>query len=74
MINKTPGVRGGDACVRDTRITVWGMVEWFKLGATDEELMIRCPGVTQEDIDEAWNYWKDHEAEIEAAIRRNREA
>jgi uncharacterized protein (DUF433 family) len=35
-IEKNPDVCGGDACVRNTRHTVYGLIEWKKLGLTDE--------------------------------------
>ena len=31
-IQKTPGVIGGDACIRNTRIAVWMLVEAKRLG------------------------------------------
>ena len=34
-IRKTPGVCGGEACIRDTRITVRGLVEWHQQGLSD---------------------------------------
>ena len=34
-ISKKPDRCGGDACIRDTRITVWGLMEWRRLGLTE---------------------------------------
>ena len=31
-INKTPGLCGGEACIRDSRIAVWTLVQLKKLG------------------------------------------
>ena len=37
-IVKTPGVCGGDARIKGTRITVWGLEEWRRLGWSDVDL------------------------------------
>ena len=71
-ITRTPGVCGGDACLRGTRHTVWGLVERRRGGATDAELreMFRPP-LTQEDLDAAWAYAAAHPEEIERALWLN---
>lgn len=70
-ISKTDGVCGGDACIRDTRITVWGLVEYRRLGKSDSQLLESIAGLTECDLAEAWRYAKSHPLEIEAAIREN---
>ncbi|HLW67594.1 MAG TPA: DUF433 domain-containing protein [Gemmataceae bacterium] len=37
-VRKTPGVCGGDACIRNTRIPVWLLVAWMKDGLNDERI------------------------------------
>ena len=73
-ITKTPGVCGGSACVRGTRVTVWGLVEWRRLGLSDVEIQRRVQGLAQADLEAAFEYAALHENEIEEAIRRNAEA
>ncbi len=73
-IQKTPEVCGGDACIRHTRITVWGLVEWKKLGLTDAEILKRVQGLTVADLEAAWQYYASNREEIERAIRDNEEA
>src|SRR5262249_26994038 len=73
-IRKTPGVIVGDACVRNTRIDVWMLVEWKKLGRTDADLLADFPDLTPEDLEAAWAYYTVHPDEIETAIRENNEA
>lgn len=36
LIQKTPGVMGGEACIPRTRIAVWNIVEAWNVGFTDE--------------------------------------
>jgi uncharacterized protein (DUF433 family) len=73
-ISQTPGVCGGDARVRNTRITVWGLIEWRRLGLSDAHLLDQIEGLTQEDLAVAWDYAAAHAEEIERAIRENDEA
>ena len=67
-IQKTPGVNGGDACVRDTRITVWALIQLQKLGRTEEQLLADFPSLTPTDIDAVWSYYRAHPREIDIAI------
>jgi uncharacterized protein (DUF433 family) len=73
-IQKTPDVSGGDACIRNTRITVWGLVEWKKLGLSDPEIIGRIQGLSTTDLEAAWEYYHKNREEIERAIRENEEA
>jgi uncharacterized protein (DUF433 family) len=73
-VQKTPGVCGGDACIRNTRITVWGLVQWRRVGLTEERIVEIIDGLTPEDLYAAWQYYKEHPAEIDEAIRLNQEA
>ena len=73
-IQKTPDVCGGDACIRNTRITVWGLVEWKKLGLSELEILERVQGLTLADLEVAWQYYDRNREEIEQAIRDNEEA
>jgi len=72
-IQKRPNVCGGDACIRDTRITVWGLVLSRKLGAPDATILANIVGLAPDDLEEAWDYYRQHTAEIEEAIRLNEE-
>jgi uncharacterized protein (DUF433 family) len=73
-IAKTPGVCGGNACIRGTRITVWGLVAWRKLGLSDAAIMERVEDLSAADLAVAWQYAAAHPEEIEEAIRLNEEA
>ncbi|MBI1832171.1 MAG: DUF433 domain-containing protein [Planctomycetes bacterium] len=72
-VQKTPNVCGGDACIRNTRITVHGLVEWHKIGLSDERILEIIQGLTPEDLAAAWNYYRDHPGEIDEEIRLNNE-
>ena len=72
-VEKTPGVCGGDVCIRNTRIPVWVLVDYRRLGVDDARLLEFYPTLTQEDLGAAWQYDREHPAEIEEAIRRNQD-
>jgi len=73
-VQKTPNVRGGEACIRKTRITVHGLVHYRQLGFSDQRLLEMIQGLTPDDLAAAWDYYARHGAEIEEAIRQNEEA
>jgi uncharacterized protein (DUF433 family) len=69
-ISKKPD-RCGDACIRDTRITVWGLVAYRRLGMSDAEILHAVQGLTRDDLEAAWEYAAAHVEEIDQAIRDN---
>ena len=73
-IKKTPGVCGGDACVGNTRIQVWVLVGYRRLGCSDAELLNCYPHLTAADLVNAWAYADAYPEEIETAIKENEEA
>jgi uncharacterized protein (DUF433 family) len=73
-IVKTAGICGGDARVRGSRISVWGLEEWRRLGWSDDRILDEYPHLKPEDLAAAWAYVAQHPDEIEAAIREIQEA
>lgn len=73
-ITRRPHPDGVEACIRDTNINVWGLVEWKRLGRSDAEIVASIPGLSLDDLAVAWDYAAEHPDEIEAFIRRNDEA
>jgi uncharacterized protein (DUF433 family) len=73
-IEKTPGVCGGDACIVGTRIPVWVLVNYRRLGVSDGELLKCYPSLRVTDIENAWAYYEANSDEIETAIKENEEA
>ena len=67
-IQKTPGVCGGDARIRNTRIPVWTLVSFRQQGADSVELLRNYPGLSRADLDAAWAYYSEHKDEIDQAI------
>ena len=72
-ISKKPDRCGGDACIRETRIPVWVLVNYRRLGASDADVLRASPGLTPADLEAAWEYAAANRAEIDRAIRENEE-
>jgi uncharacterized protein (DUF433 family) len=72
-ITKTPGVQGGDACIRGHRIPVWVLVGYRRLGKSDADLLRDYPSLTPADLEAAWEYAAANPDEIDNAIRENEE-
>ena len=70
-IEKTPGVCGGSACVTNTRISVWGLVEAQRLGYSEADLLTSYPSLSATDLANAWAYAAAFADEIETEIREN---
>ena len=73
-IQKDPGVCGGEACIRNTRHTVAGLVQWRNLGLSDARSLVHHPDLTPADLEAAWSYYRQHAEEIDQAIRRDEES
>lgn len=68
LIQNTPGICGGNARIRDTRIAVWTLVSFRQQRASDKELRRNYPGSSQQDLEAAWSYYGEHPQEINQVI------
>ena len=68
VIQKTPGVCGGDACIRTTRIAVWMLVELKNQNASEQRILSAFPDLSHDDLEAAWEYYQSHAEEIDSAI------
>jgi uncharacterized protein (DUF433 family) len=72
LVRKTPGVMGGDACIRSSRIPVWSLVRLRQLGMRDATIRTHfIEPLSQDDLNAAWDYAAAHSQEIEQAIQEN---
>jgi uncharacterized protein (DUF433 family) len=70
-IEKTPGVVGGAARVVRTRIPVWVLINYRRLGWSEARILENYPTLRVADLVNAWAYADAHQAEIEQAIQEN---
>ena len=73
-IEKTPGVVGGDACIVGTRIPVWDLVQYRRIGASDAKILEAYPQLTATHLAHAWVCAEAHTDEIAQAIQQNEAA
>jgi uncharacterized protein (DUF433 family) len=70
-IVKTPGVRGGNPHIEETRIGVHDVVGLLQNGETVETVVSRCfPEVTRAQVYECLAYYEDHKGEIDLLVAR----
>lgn len=67
-VQKTPGVCGGHARIRSTRIPIWTLISLQHQGADDNELLHNFPSLTPFDLTVARTYYANHTEEIDSAI------
>ncbi len=70
-IEHTPGVAGGAACIVRTRIPVWVLENYRRLGWSEAQILHNYPTLRAADLANAWAYVAAHQAEIEQAIAEN---
>lgn len=68
MVKKTPGLAGGHACIRNTRIAVWTIISLSQQGMGEGELLNNFPGLTSFDLLAAQVYYQTHHDEIDTLI------
>ena len=66
-----PRVCGGSARIAGSRIPVWSLESWRRLGADDAEILRNFPTLQVADLLNAWHYVDRHRQEIDREIREN---
>ncbi|MBI3118847.1 MAG: DUF433 domain-containing protein [Candidatus Hydrogenedentes bacterium] len=70
-IAKTPGVCGGRACIRGTRIPVWTVVKLQRMNYAPQDILRNFPSLRETDLVEAQVYYALHTQEIDRDINAN---
>jgi uncharacterized protein (DUF433 family) len=70
-VEKTTGVAGGEACIVRTRIPVWTLEGYRRLGWSNERILENFPALRSSDLLNAWTYVGEHPDEIERALTAN---
>jgi len=64
-------VCGGSPVIEGTRIPIWSIIKWYKLGLSIEEIIREFPELTPSQVYDAFSYYYDHQEEIEKEISEN---
>lgn len=70
-IEKSADIMGGAACIRRTRIPVWLLQQARTQGVSEADLFHNYPGLTAEDLVNAWAYVAANSEEIANRIADN---
>ena len=70
-IEKRSEIMSGAACIRQTRIPVWLLEQARRSGVREVDLLRNYPGLTAQDLVNAWDYANSHRQEIEDQIAEN---
>jgi uncharacterized protein (DUF433 family) len=70
-IEKIPGVADGDACIVRTRIPVWALENYRRLGLSESQILANYPSLRAADLVNAWAYAEAHIKEIRKSIHEN---
>ncbi|MCX6048358.1 MAG: DUF433 domain-containing protein [Chloroflexi bacterium] len=73
-IEKTTNSSGSEAYIANTRIPVWTLESYRRLGWTEAQLLVTFPTLQAVDLVNAWAYVAAHRDEIEEALRAQEEA
>jgi uncharacterized protein (DUF433 family) len=73
-IESVTGVCGGDARISNTRISVWMLEQYRRLGLSEAQILAAYPSLRAADLVNAWAYVAAHRDEIERQILENEEA
>lgn len=65
IITIDPARRGGKACIRNLRITVYDVLDYLTGGMTHEQILTDFPDLTEEDIRACLAYAADAERRLE---------
>lgn len=70
-ISKSKGVCGNRSIVTGTRIPVWSVIKWYKLGMSVEDIIRDFSQLTPSQVHDAFSYYYDNQEEIENDIMEN---
>ena len=66
-----PRVCGGSARIADTRIPIWSLESWRRVGTPDDEILRNYPSLQASDLLNAGQYVSRHRQEIDREISEN---
>ena len=70
-ISSKKGICGGRSVIERTRIPVWSIIKWYRLGMSFEEILKEFPKLNPAQIHDAFSYYYDNQEEIEKDIMDN---
>ncbi len=62
IVTIEPGKRGGKPCIRNMRITVYDILNWFASGMSRKDILEDFPELTDEDLTATLKFASDRES------------
>ena len=72
-IDRKPGVCGGKPKIVGTRLPVWVLAGYHKMGLLDDEILRMYSHITAAQFYDALSYYYDHKDEIDEFLAKNTE-
>jgi len=63
-----PDVRSGKPCIKNTRITVYDILEYLAGGMTETEILSDFPSLTREDIQAVFSFAAARERRLSTSL------
>jgi uncharacterized protein (DUF433 family) len=73
-VTKQPGVRGGKACIDDTRVSVADVVALLKQGLGDRQIIDRYPSLNLAQVHAAISYYYENPEELDRDLAEDDDA
>ena len=70
-ISKQKGICGGRSVIEGTRIPIWSIIKWYKVGMSVEDIIREFPQLTPSQVHDAFSYYYDNQEEVEKDIVEN---
>ena len=70
-ITRRKNICGGRSVIAGTRIPVWSLIKWYKMGMTLEDIIREFPQLTPAQVHNAFSYYYDNMDEVERDVAEN---
>ena len=70
-ITRRKNICGGRSVVAGTRIPVWSLIKWYKMGMTVEDIIREFPQLSPAQVHDAFSYYYDNMHEVERDVAEN---
>ena len=69
-ISIDPAIRSGKPCIKDTRITVYGIIGYLAVGMTSDQILRDFPPLARDDVKAALEFAAARERKLAGSTAR----
>ncbi len=70
-VSRQKGICGGRSVIEGTRMPIWSIIKWYKVGMSVEDIIREFPQLSPSQVHDAFSYYYDNQEEIEKDIVEN---